>query len=92
MPDHLHLFCSPGVSPPEPLGPWIRFWKSSVAKQSTLPGKLWQRDFWDTQPRAHESYTTKWSYVRNNPVRAGLARSPDDWPFQGEIFPLRWHD
>ena len=24
----------------------------------------------------------KWLYVRNNPVRHGLVKDPDDWPFQ----------
>ena len=29
------------------------------------------------------------NYVRDNPVRAGLARSAADWPFAGEIDDLR---
>ena len=52
--------------------------------------KLWQRDFWDTQIRSRTHYDEKWSYVRMNPVRQGLAQTPDDWPFQGEMFPLAW--
>ena len=32
-----------------------------------------------------ESYSQKWEYVKENPVRAGLAEKSDDWPFQGEI-------
>ena len=35
--------------------------------------------------RTDESYTEKWNYVRNNPVRAGLAKNAGDWPYQGEI-------
>ena len=52
--------------------------------------KLWQRDFWDTQIRSRAHYDEKWSYVRMNPVRRGVAQMPDDWPFQGEVFPLAW--
>ena len=52
--------------------------------------KLWQRDFWDTQMRSRTHYDEKRSYVRMNPVRQGLAQTPDDWPFQGEVFPLAW--
>ena len=52
--------------------------------------KLWQRDFWDTQLRSRAHYDEKWSYVRMNPVRRGVAQMPDDWPFQGEVFPLAW--
>jgi putative transposase len=53
-------------------------------------GKLWQRDFWDTQMRSREHYDEKWAYVRMNPVRQGFAQTPDDWPHQGEAFALAW--
>ena len=35
-------------------------------------------------------YDEKWSYVRMNPVRRGLAYASEEWPFQGEVFPLAW--
>ena len=92
MPDHLHFFCAPGTEPPETLEGWIRFWKSALAREFTPPsGKLWQRNFWDTQLRRGESYATKWEYARQNPVRAGLVQTADDWPFQGIICDLAWH-
>ncbi|MCX7916496.1 MAG: hypothetical protein N3A53_09385, partial [Verrucomicrobiae bacterium] len=56
------------------------------------PRELWQRDFWDTQLRRGESYSAKWEYVRYNPVRAGLVSDPADWPYQGELNILEWHD
>ena len=92
MPDHLHLFCAPGRIPVNPLINWVRYWKASVSKSvGAGEGTFWQADFWDTQLRRHESYAIKWDYVRNNPVRAGLAAGPDDWPYQGELNILRWH-
>lgn len=98
MPDHLHLFCSPAVHEYPALKEWVRYWKSQTSRilsgfgaGGTAPSSpIWQRDFWDTQLRTHESYSEKWEYVRRNPVRAGLAACPDDWPFQGEIHSLRW--
>jgi hypothetical protein len=48
------------------------------------------RDFWDTQLRRQESYDSKWEYVISNPVRAGLVKEPNDWPFQGELNVLPW--
>jgi hypothetical protein len=30
-------------------------------------------------------YDDKWTYVRQNPVRAGLAAKVEDWPFADEI-------
>jgi hypothetical protein len=40
--------------------------------------------------RSSESYSEKWDYVVANPVRAGLVRRAEDWPFQGEIFLLEY--
>ena len=56
------------------------------------PSRLWQRDCWDTQLRQGDSYSAKWDYVRANPVRAGLCRTPEEWPFQGIIENLPWHE
>jgi hypothetical protein len=35
--------------------------------------------------RSVESYSQKWDYVKENPVRAGLVKTSDEWPWQGEI-------
>ena len=53
---------------------------------------LFQRDCWDTQLRKGDSYLAKWRYVRSNPVRKGLVDNVDDWPYQGEMNILEWHD
>jgi len=92
MPDHLHLFCSPIETKPTYLEAWVRYWKSLVTqKHSTgVAGKLWQRDFWDTQMRHSEHYATQWEYMRSNPVDKKLVENPDDWPFQGEMSPCGW--
>jgi putative transposase len=75
----------------EPVPPEIRDGgPTSVSAVSPKAFKLWQRDFWDTQMRSREHYDEKWTYVRMNPVRKGLAQTPDDWPYQGEVFPLAW--
>lgn len=48
----------------------------------------WQEGFFDHVLRNSESYSQKWEYVRMNPVRAGLCKKPEDWPYQGEIVGL----
>ena len=53
---------------------------------------LFQRDCWDRQLRTGESYAQKWEYVRNNPVRKGLVANVDEWPYQGELNVLHWHE
>lgn len=89
MPDHLHLFCAPASYPPTPLVAWVAYWKRMVA--FVHGGSFWQRNFWDTQLRQHDSYDAKWEYVLANPVRAGLVAKPGDWVYRGEINLLRWH-
>ena len=92
MPDHVHLFCSPAECPPRSLATWIKFWKSLCAQGWSQPNQLpiWQRHFWDTQLRRGESYDDKWEYVVENPVRAGLVKRSEDWPYQGELNVLPW--
>jgi ABC-type histidine transport system ATPase subunit len=57
----------------------------AVAKTLAIIGRsgrgIWQRGFFDRVIRNDESYSEKWNYVRENPVRAGLAAGADDWPF-----------
>ncbi|MDP1580935.1 MAG: hypothetical protein Q8M02_11690 [Candidatus Didemnitutus sp.] len=89
MPDHVHLFCAPARLPAEPLIGWVRYWKRLCTQE--YGSALWQRHFWDTQLRRHENYAAKWEYVRQNPVRAGLVRHANDWPYQGELNTLAWH-
>jgi putative transposase len=71
---------------------WVRFWKSESARHWPRPEEqpLWQRDFWDTQLRPGDDYRAKWRYVSENPIRAKLCASPEEWPFQGEENPLIW--
>ena len=48
-------------------------------------GEVWQEGFFDHILRSDESYSQKWNYVRENPVRAGFVTSTEEWPYQGEI-------
>ena len=94
MPDHVHFFCSPTSWPIDSFHKWISYWKSLIARSFPIAHELplWQRDCWDTQLRTGDSYSEKWAYVRNNPVRKGLVQHPDQWQFQGEMNALSWHE
>jgi len=85
MPDHVHLF----VRGPDDfqIGPWVGMLKQALAKHIALTSTspLWQRGFFDHLLRSDESYTQKWNYVRENPLRAGVVKSVAEWPYQGEI-------
>jgi len=85
LPDHLHLF----VALPDDvrLGE-VGALKRVIARAAKTPDSsdpVWQRGFFDHLLRSCESYSEKWNYVRENPVRAGLVSHTDDWPYSGEI-------
>ena len=86
MPDHVHLFVRGDYN--FRLGPWIGVLKQALAKAAMLfraKGQIWEEGFFDHVLRSNESYSQKWNYVRENPVRVGLVKSAADWPYQGEI-------
>ncbi len=93
MPDHLHLFVSMDDQRIM-LSAWMKSLKNTASKALRLKGILpphWQKTFFDHLLRSGESYSEKWSYVRENPVRAGLVSKNEDWAFMGEIFALEYH-
>jgi putative transposase len=76
MPDHLHLLAAFPVQ--TSMDHVVAQWKEYVAKSC---GIQWQRDFFDHRLRGGESPREKAEYIENNPVRAGLVKSPDEWPY-----------
>ena len=89
MPDHVHLFVCGGHD--FVLGQWIGRLKQFLARadgKSSAGGTPWQEGFFDHLLRSGESMSEKWSYIRQNPVRASLVQDPDDWPYQGQIVPI----
>jgi len=86
MPDHVHLFVRGGHD--FRLDPWIGALKQTLAKAARLyraKGQIWEEGFFDHVLRRNESYSQKWTYVRENPARAGLVKSAKDCAYQGEI-------
>ena len=94
LPDHIHLFCAPARIEALPVQKWVAFWKSRASSHWPRPAQqpIWQVDCWDTQLRRGENYDAKWDYVRSNAVRHGLVTRGQDWPWQGELNVLSWHD
>ena len=76
MPDHLHGIISFSTSPG--MSKIIAFWKAYAAR--TL-GVRWQRNYFDHRLRDEAEFAEKSSCIRMNPVRAGLCKNPDGWPW-----------
>ena len=88
MPDHVHFFCTDGeqgATLSKFIGTWKEWTAKALKQELGLVGSVWQKGFFDHLLRSSESYSEKWEYVRNNPVRAGLADSPEKWPFYGHV-------
>jgi REP element-mobilizing transposase RayT len=92
MPDHFHLFVVLDDSRVR-LSGWMKSLKNSLSKTVRSAGfeaPHWQKGFFDPVLRGSESYSQKWLYVRENPVRAGLVAEADSWPFAGEVNDLEY--
>jgi len=76
MPDHVHLLLSFRDVPSFAtiVGDWKRF-------LATRHGIKWQENFFDHRLRNDENLGQKGEYVLQNPLRAGLVKQAQDWPY-----------
>jgi REP element-mobilizing transposase RayT len=83
MPDHLHIVLSPGDSTLS-LSKFLNIFKgrtTAVFREKEGLKKLWQRSAFDHVIRADEDLRAIVEYIRNNPVRKGIAEKADDYPY-----------
>lgn len=50
------------------------------------PALRWQREYWDTFMRDEEQQRIAIRYIENNPVKAKLCRTTEDWSFSSARF------
>ncbi|GAA5484202.1 REP-associated tyrosine transposase [Haloferula sargassicola] len=83
MPNHVHAMIrlTSGFS----LAQILQLWKGGSALQinrlTGRTGRLWGREYFDRLIRDEQHYFRAKRYIRRNPVKAGLCREPEDWPF-----------
>ncbi len=80
MPDHVHLLIAPLDRSASP-GNYSKWFKRSVRTELGATWR-WQAGCFDHLLRNDESAQQKWTYVRENPVQAGLVSHWRQWPFQ----------
>ena len=88
MPDHAHLLLSPLRDEngwPFPLVDILQCLKSTTAHRINellhIAGPVWEEESFDHVLRSDESLKEKCEYIRPNPVKAGLVRRPEDYPW-----------
>src|SRR5579863_10682935 len=83
MPDHIHLLLAP--KPTLALERAMQFIKGGYShrfmKETGSRIEIWQRSFTNHRIREALDYEKHRSYIRSNPVRAGLVERPQDYPF-----------
>jgi REP-associated tyrosine transposase len=83
MPDHVHLL----LMPYEDFSlPRIMQRIKSVSAHRIGQGVLWQREYFDRILRSDEDVQKKAEYISENPVRAGLVQSADDYPWTWNVW------
>src|SRR4029077_10988954 len=90
MPDHLHLVVI-GESDASSLPRFMQAFKSLAVRETARweIAKPWQKGFHDHVLGGGESIDSAALYAFLNPVRAGLARFPEEWPYSGS-FMFAW--
>ncbi len=83
MPNHVHAL----LIPLEPflLEDIVHSWKSFTANEANRilkrTGQFWQAEYFDRYIRNGEHYFAAVDYIEQNPVKAGLCHTPEEWPF-----------
>ena len=90
MPNHVHVLCELWLVPlDEVLHNWKRRSALAANRLLGLNGRFWQPEYWDRYMRDREHAIKALHYIESNPVKAGLVRTPDEWPFSSAN--PKWH-
>ena len=83
MPDHLHLLLT--VYNEMTIEKAMQLIKGRFSHRLShefgYKGEVWQRGFAEVQVMNRENFETHREYIAQNPVKAGLAASADEFPF-----------
>jgi putative transposase len=80
MPEHVHLLIS--EPPQKALAAALKSLKQGVARR--LIGEadhFWQKRYYDRNTRTYEEFKQKLRYIHRNPIKRGLCKNPEDYPW-----------
>src|SRR5438105_11112842 len=81
MPEHTHMVVAPFEDRELSIGDFAAAFKRLLRKSLGSQTWEWQRGCFDRLLRSDEDLGSKWIYVQENPVRAGLVQRSEDWPY-----------
>ena len=80
MPNHVHALIEVWQTP---LGEILQSWKGYTSKQANRllgrTGTFWEEDYFDHYIRDEKHFWGVVHYIENNPVKARLVRTPEEW-------------
>jgi putative transposase len=79
MPNHVHALVTPAVENAQWLRPLKGFTAHVANRILGLTGPFWQGESYDHLARSDEEFARIQRYIENNPVRAGLVASAEDF-------------
>jgi putative transposase len=81
MPNHFHLLITPTLT----LERALQFIKGGFSyrarKELGYAGEIWQPSYYDRRVRGIEEYVNFKYYIRQNPVKRGLAKAPGEYRY-----------
>jgi putative transposase len=82
MPNHVHILMTvPGETSLEKAMQLIKgSFSFRAGKELGFHGEIWQRGFSDEQVLDERSFQLHREYIDNNPVKAGFANRPEEYP------------
>jgi REP element-mobilizing transposase RayT len=88
MPNHVHVVIETRAE--YPLSDVLQSWKSFTAKKANSllgrTGSFWQPEYFDRAIRDERHLLAAIAYIHGNPVKAGLVRRAEDWPYSSARF------
>ncbi|HEV2964109.1 MAG TPA: transposase [Candidatus Angelobacter sp.] len=83
MPDHVHLLIT--LDATMSIEKAMQFIKGGYShrlkKELGYTGEIWQRGYSEVRVDDRASFLAHRQYIANNPVEAGLAKTPEEFPF-----------
>ncbi len=88
MPNHVHILVRP--LPGHPVSGIMQTVKSFTAHEANRilgrKGAFWSKEYFDRYIRNARHFQATVKYIEENPVKARLCKSPEDWKFSSAYF------
>ena len=81
MPNHVHILIEVfnGFSLSEIIHSWKSFSANQINKLLNRAGQVWMMEYFDRYIRDYEHFDKVVNYIHNNPVKAGIVKSPSEY-------------